>query len=285
MERLAPGDLHLARPVFAAMDHHLAVVASLAGETPAEVFVDRRLDPRSAALIPWNRHRIYVAGASADPAFAEALVAWLRGRYTPSTPETPPFGAIIYHEPIHRCPALAELLADIPAQAAARQYLRLQAAPQGFPAPTGRSLPTGCVVRPIDRDVCADETLTNRDDLLDEIVSESHSIEDFLRNKLGQCVQCGDELAGWCLSEYNHGQRCELGVETLPRFRRQGVALTAVAATIGEAFHRGITEIGWHCWSANAPSVALAKHLGFEHVLDYAIVFCQFGHVSSPPHA
>lgn len=277
MERLAPGDLDLARPVFAAMNHHLAVVASLAGETPAEVYVDHRLDPRSAVLIPSNRHRIYVAGAAVDPTFAEALAVWLRQRYWPSSPGAAPFGAVIYHTPDAWGPALAAPLAGVPTQAASRRYLVFRPDSPNVSGSQERPLAAGCVVRRIDRALCEDEALTNRDGLLDEILSESHSIEDFLRNKFGYCARCGDELAGWCLSEYNHGQRCELGVETMPRFRRQGMALAIVSATIAHAVNQRITEIGWHCWSANAPSIALAARLGFEQVAEYPVLFCRFG--------
>jgi hypothetical protein len=38
---------------------------------------------------------------------------------------------------------------------------------------------------------------------------------------------------------------------------------------------KGATEIGWHCWATNTPSIATALKLGFEKGLDYSVYFCQ----------
>ena len=273
MQRLAQEDAHLACAVFAVLDEHLAVLAALAGETPAEIHVDDPRHPQAGALLPWNRHRIYLAGAPADPAFADALSLMLHRRYLPSSPDARPVDAIIYYAPDSWEPILAALLADIRSQRAERHYYHLSVRPD---VPT-YSLPAGFVLRGIEPDVWEDDRITNRDDLLSEILSESHSVEDFLRNKFGYCAQCDDELVGWCLSEYNHGHCCELGVETVSQHQRRGVALGTASATIAQAFDQGITEIGWHCWSANAASVALATRLGFERVSAYPVWFCQFG--------
>src|SRR5260370_39279168 len=94
MERLSPGEIDHARPLFAAMDHHLAVTTSLAGETPAEIYVDHRLAPRSVVLIPSNQHRIYVAGTGADSTFAEALAVSLRHPDWPSSSEPSSIGDV-----------------------------------------------------------------------------------------------------------------------------------------------------------------------------------------------
>ena len=55
---------------------------------------------------------------------------------------------------------------------------------------------------------------------------------------------------------------------------RMAVTAPVVAdAVIRHAFAQGATEIGWHCWAANTPSVATALKLGFEKVLDYPVCY------------
>ncbi len=79
------------------------------------------------------------------------------------------------------------------------------------------------------------------------------------------------ELAGWCLSEYNVGDRCEVGIATLEPFQRRGLAKAMGQAFLRMAYSKGIREVGWHCWKQNIPSAATARALGFRHVADYPV--------------
>jgi RimJ/RimL family protein N-acetyltransferase len=130
-------------------------------------------------------------------------------------------------------------------------------------------------MRRVDAGLLADGGIQHLDQLVAEIHSESHSVEDFLANKFGFCLQHGRALAGWCLSEYNHGDACELGIETVEGYRQQGLGTLTAAATIEYALARGITRIGWHCWAKNAASIALALKLGFVKVEEYAVLYCR----------
>jgi GNAT superfamily N-acetyltransferase len=272
MYRLARAEAHLARPVFAALDVHLAVGAGVAGEAPSEMYVDDLRQPRAGVLLPWNRHRVYVAGTPSNQTFRGELAAMLRQRNMPATGEQP-FEAIVYYAPGAWGQALADDLADIPTRELERRYYRLLVGPSTPPAP----VPAGFSLHRIDARVLEDASLANRDDLVNEMLSEAPSAEAFLRDRLGYCARQGEELVGWCLSEYNQGERCELGVETMPRYRRLGVARATASATVSHARSVGIREVGWHCWSANSASIGLALRLGFTEVARYAVRFCRFG--------
>ncbi|MFL5732160.1 MAG: GNAT family N-acetyltransferase [Chloroflexia bacterium] len=267
IQELAPRDFKRVAGLFALLDEHLAVWAVLAGETPGQVFVDDTDEPRVAVLFPWNRHRVYLAGAADDDGFNQGLVRLLAARYAPEEGEAEEF--VVYFAPdgweTHR-------EAIVPgAVAAVRQYCELDGPPAGQP-----ELPPGLELVRVDAALLADTRVPNLEQLVEEMHSESHSLEDFLSRKLGHCVRDGDLLAGWCLSEYNHGDRCELGVETLEEYQRQGIGTAAVLATVTEASARGINRIGWHCWQRNVPSAALARRAGFAHVKDYPTWYCRF---------
>src|SRR5262249_57795189 len=64
MHRLAPRDAYRAAPVFAALEQHLAVPSALAGETPADLFVDDVAHPQVGLPLPTNRHPPYPAGGA-----------------------------------------------------------------------------------------------------------------------------------------------------------------------------------------------------------------------------
>lgn len=268
---LTQPDTRLAIPIFAALEHHLAVLSALAGETPAEISVDDPAHPQVGLLLPSNPHRVYVAGAASPPA-ATAVAERLLRRYLPGTPDARPADATVYYAPDAWGPALAERLSGVQTWEAERCYYRLRVE-SGLPS---FALPPGFTLRHIEASLLEDRTLVNRDDLVAEVLSESPSVEDFLQHKLGFCAQHGEELAGWCLTEYNHAGRCEIGIETTAAYRRQGIGLATAAATLAQAASQGIREVGWHCWSDNSASMGLATRLGFEEVARYRVLCCRF---------
>jgi GNAT superfamily N-acetyltransferase len=99
-------------------------------------------------------------------------------------------------------------------------------------------------------------------------------VEDFLKKSFGYYILKGDALASWCLSEYNVGDRCEVGVATVDEHQQRGLATAATLALVEQALSTGCHRIGWHCWSRNTPSVALALRAGFEKVRDYSVYLC-----------
>ena len=132
------------------------------------------------------------------------------------------------------------------------------------------NLPPDFRVVEIDEALLASKHM-NIDLVRDETVSERDSVEDYLENSFGYAAMKGDILVSWCMSEYNTGDRCELGIATMERYQRKGLATQVARAIIGHAVRQGVYSIGWHCWKRNEPSVRTALKIGFEHGLDYPI--------------
>ncbi|HKD77811.1 MAG TPA: hypothetical protein VKB76_20060, partial [Ktedonobacterales bacterium] len=57
----------------APLNIHLAVVAILAGETPAQIYVDDLDDPHVALIMHGLGHRIYLAGTPGDERLTEEM--------------------------------------------------------------------------------------------------------------------------------------------------------------------------------------------------------------------
>jgi GNAT superfamily N-acetyltransferase len=266
-------DAQRARPLFAT-DLHLAIEAALSGEAPAELYVDDRDTPYAGALLfPNQRHQL--AGRPSSD-FAAAFAALLYKRYRPAADAEPLACSVAYTSAAWE-DHLSLLFADAQGVRAEREYYCLQ-----LHAPVPRLLvPEGMFLRQIDAALVADTTLAHHAYLMDEIVSEAPSVAEFLSHKFGYCLQRGGELIGWCLSEYNHGECCELGIEVLPPFQRRGLGAAVAWATIAHAYTQGITTIGWHCWKTNVASSSLARKLGFEKVTGYPVWVCHFGGASN----
>lgn len=268
--QLSPDYYSLAQPLFAD-ERHLAVISALAGESPAELYVDDPQMPQAALLILWNDH-IFLAG-NPDKAAVQALTALLAERYMPQGSGQEPSDCSIAYIPSSWEGPLASAFAGIESFQAERQYFSIHLN-QPVPPPV---LPEGFVLRRVNAALVTESSLIGHHDLLEEMLSEAPSVEAFLRHRFGFCLQYGQELVGWCLSEYNHNQQCELGIATAPAFQRRGLATATARATMAQAQSQGIMTIGWHCWKKNIPSSNLAQKLGFTLVEDYPVWRCRFG--------
>jgi RimJ/RimL family protein N-acetyltransferase len=153
-----------------------------------------------------------------------------------------------------------------------RQYYRLRE----LPPPCSQPLPEMITMARIDEAIVEDARLLHRQLLIDEIHSESPSLEHFFCQNFGFCALDGHTLVGWCLAEYHYQGRYELGIETIEAYQRKGIASHLADAVIRHSFAQGATEIGWHCWATNTPSVATALKVGFEKVLDYPVCYGQY---------
>ena len=137
-------------------------------------------------------------------------------------------------------------------------------------------LPPGFRLRPVDAQLLKNPNLQHKELLLEELCSERLSAQDFLDMSFGFVILRGDELAGWCLSEYNHAGRCEVGVATLAPYQQQGLGTASTLALLDQAARLGYHQVGWHCWRENLPSGALARRTGFELVHESTVYLCLF---------
>lgn len=259
LHELAPEDFSLARPLFTPLAHHLVIDSILAGQTPGRVFVDNTHQPQTA--VAWFKRRLLLAGNPGSDSLQHALAALLADVYIPSMIAAglgSSAFSLVYRPGWE--PAMAVLLAGKDAFAGRRLCFRLD--------PAGRAwepaLPPGLTLRAVDAALLADPHIENLEYVTDEMVSERPSVADFLAKSFGACALDGSRIVGWCLTEYNTGGRCEVGIETAEAYQRRGLARATAVATIGEAVARGYSEIGWICDANNRPSIAAAQSLGFQ---------------------
>jgi GNAT superfamily N-acetyltransferase len=104
-------------------------------------------------------------------------------------------------------------------------------------------LPAGFRLAFAGPDLLARTDLAKLDALREELCSERPSVEDFLARSFGLVALCGADaaLAGWCTSEYNSGDRCEVGIGTLEPYQRRGLATAMGSAFVEHALNCGVT--------------------------------------------
>jgi RimJ/RimL family protein N-acetyltransferase len=121
--------------------------------------------------------------------------------------------------------------------------------------------------------------LADTDRVEEEMCSERESAGEFLAKSFAFAAIHGGGFAAWCMSEYNLGDRCEVGIETVEGHRRRGLAVLVAGAMFRHAASAGVRRVGWHCWADNAGSVATAERLGLRLVSEFpALVVDARGH-------
>lgn len=267
---LEPDSYASVHSLFEGMTYHLAVVNVLAGILPGRIYVDQPANPRAAVLIPSNRHRIYVSGEPSPGLLADVIHLLFKESLAES------YGFVLYYDTSHPWQrTIEQALQQQETFAGWRQFYRLRAPS----LPVAVPLPEQITIHRIDEKMVGDSALLNRDLLLEEIRSESPSLEYFFQHNFGFCARDDAQLVAWCLAEFHYQGRYELGIETIEAYQRRGIASHLAAAVIRQAFAQGAREIGWHCWATNTPSVATALKLGFEKVLDYPVYYGQYKQV------
>jgi GNAT superfamily N-acetyltransferase len=244
--------------------HHLAVPSVLAGMLPGRIYVDDPGCPTAAILIPSNQYHVYLGGEPSAHLLAEVIQLL----YQP--PLAHRYWFMVHYPSNAWISTVEHVLQGLGRSTSLRQYYRLTEPSLPLLSP----LKDPIVVAPIDQTLVEDASVINRDLLIDEIHSESPSLEYFFRQHFGFCALDGRQLVGWCLAEYQYQSHYELGIGTIEAYQRQGIATHVASAVIRRAFAEGATEIGWHCWASNTPSIATALKLGFQKELDYPVMVC-----------
>lgn len=262
---LPKNDLERARSILQALDHHLAVACIFAGSVPAQVYVDDPACPQAALAVA--SRRLFLAGEPKDKNFHRQLQQFFEQVLFPQALAAGDEMFVLYYQPEAWAKTLDEVLQGKYPVYSQRQYFVFKELKNDWRA----LLPLGFSLRFADRDLVNDPQIKNPDFLTEEMCSERESVEDFLDQSFGICLVYEHEIVGWCLSEYNFETGCEIGIAVSQPFQRRGFATLLASAFIEEAASRGITEIGWHCYASNLPSVATALKVGFEKATDYPI--------------
>jgi RimJ/RimL family protein N-acetyltransferase len=133
-------------------------------------------------------------------------------------------------------------------------------------------IPPGVRLERVDGNLLAEAGLEDVERLRDYVQGTYASVEAFLERGVGMCVIHDGRIVSWCTSDCIVGHRCEVGIRTLEPYRRQGLGTLVAAAMVDECLSRGLTEIGWHCWSQNLASATTAEKVGFCEVLRHHAV-------------
>jgi len=248
--------------LFRVLEHNLSSVSIMSGYTGSKVYADS-LYP--SWLVTYSNSRILVSGDLLNPGVVKAVQ-----RVVDNGVESGRRGFVIYYPKDPKKTGIGESIQNITPYPNLRNYYVLDLGEKGYPV----KVPEGYRIEQITESLL-EEGYQNTDLVKNEMRSERKSVQDFLEKSFGFCAISGDEIAAWCMSEYNADNRFEIGIETHKDHRRRGLSLQTARACINHGVANGYTQVGWHCWVKNEPSNMLAKRLGFKQMHNYPVEYLE----------
>ena len=256
-------------PLYTDSDYHMPLLAAAESKARARVWVDSPAEPCVTAAC--FGVRIYIGGSSSNESNRNAIRSFFNNVVLSNQIERMRhFFMVFWDEPGWKDVLLDILSVFIPVLRE-REYYCFDTARNFKPV----LLPEGYEYRWVNEGFLNERDWGCREILKYEMCSERVSVEDFLKQSYGVCAVSGNEIAGWCLSEYNNSTGCEVGIEVLEDHQRKGVATALASALVNESRKRGLRCVGWDSFRDNIPSTATACKAGFVKYMDFETIIVQ----------
>jgi len=263
------------RPLFAGFDYSLSIRAAMQGHNPGRIFVDDVENPRTAFALTVEGYLL--TGEHDDPSTLEALRAFIHeklftGEVFVNGDDS--LSLAVYPEAWEA--RLPELIPTHQVEKLERYHYLCHKLAFDWRA----ALPNGYTVRRIDRDLLEADNAAGCVIVIPEAIGEWNdveeywgSVENFLANGVGFCVLHENQIVAQCTADCYAGEQIDIGIITVPAYRRKGLAAIATAATVEYCLTHSFKAVGWHCNAENIGSWKTAEKVGFKRNREYAYYF------------
>ncbi|MBD3286502.1 GNAT family N-acetyltransferase [candidate division WOR-3 bacterium] len=269
MIELEPKDFKKLLPLVSELYYDLPALSVISGITPGRIWVDDTNNIRSALLWEHSQNsEFHFMGRADNSDFNRSLEKLFKEQIYPQALKK--FKAFIVQYANDDWKALIPKMVNHPMEDSRMLYIFRP----GDPIPD-QDIPSGFQVLQVDEKLLSETRLKNLKGITDQIDQVWRSHEEFLGYGFGFCAVKGTEIASWCLAEYASPGRSGLGVETVSKFRRKGLATAVSAACLDYCAANNLTAY-WICWKDNKPSIATANRLELQLDAEYPIYYGWF---------
>lgn len=258
------------RSLFDGFDYSLSIRAVLDGSNPGRIFVDSPGHPRLALALTIEGYLL--AGEHSDPALRESLRRFFQdslftGRVYLDSNESI---TLVVH-PQEWAGYLPELIPTHEVEALPRYHYLCTELDYAW----RKHLPDGYAVHRMDRSLLEDDLRNDPDGLIDpeRIQIAWGSLDNFLEHGAGFYITHGSTIVSCCSADCRSGEQIDIGVETGPAHRHQGLAAIVTAAAVESCFQKGYRVVGWHCNAINIGSWKTAEKVGFKRQREYTYYY------------
>ena len=261
---LNEADYEKVRPLFQALEYHLTSAAVLDGNCPGKVFADDPANPQTAFV--FSPEGCYLAGNPTNDAFNRDLNSVI---YTGEAFDEEVDALFFVCHPEGWRERLAVVLNPRPPIKMHRRHYVCRELKYDWRA----NVPDGYAVHRINEPLLNRPGLRIPDHVTNWMKNNWGSTADFLQRGFGLVTIHTDEAVSWSLADCISGDGCEIGIRTLPAYRRRGLAAVTAAAAVDHAFSLGLSLVGWQCPEDNLGSIRTAERVGFEKERDYTMYY------------
>ncbi len=257
--RLPKDQYERARPLFEPLHYQLVVESMLDGTNPGWLYVDDEMAPTCGWMV--NSEGFFLAGEPTNKQFNTWLKKWFEDYLRHGNADWESEAVLLFDissdDWISSFPDIFSLRP--PLEVNRLHYLCREVRVDWRPL-----LPEGFSVHQLDEHILEDDALEIPDHLRLWVKMNWGTKESYLKHGFGTCIVHESSIVSYSLADCVHGDECEIGIQTLERFRRRGLATVTAAANIDLAFDRGFEVVGWHTHDYNEASQKTAEKVGFE---------------------
>ncbi len=258
MEKLNIDNYNIAKELLDQIQYQTVLHTILSGQTPGRIYVDNIRAPKVAYA--QFKQRVFLSGApdtNLEVSWDKFFLTEVKSNCKKSNVA---FFRLTVNDP-RWLDILSKSLANKdPIQMAYHIYQKQLKIPV-----INIQIPDSYHLLPVNQSLIQ-KSFPGKDELLEEICSERETVEAFLQNSFGLAAFKDGSLAGWCLSEYNFQNQCEIGIASLPEHRQIGLAKAMTQKFQLQAIENGVYNLLWHCAASNQASCRTAQSAGFELV-------------------
>ncbi|KNB71962.1 acetyltransferase [Brevibacillus reuszeri] len=263
---LSGESFHKVAHLFASLSHHLSIRGVITGVLPGRVF----LAHDGTAAILTSPQGIFFGGSSDNKLFLNEAALLLKEELLPQLATEEQLDYVLFYP--------QDGLWETALEAALQELLPMKSGRMTYRHDLinqNEHLEEDIV--PVNASFLKRQDLVGLDDLISEILQGWASVDDFAEKGFGcavvQDTSEGPTIISWCLTDWVVDQACEFGIETDDSYQRKGWARKVALGALKLAKQRGITSVGWQCWSSNIGSQKTALSVGFKLEADFSVLF------------
>lgn len=263
------------KPLFKNLsNYHMLVNSVLENLTEGEVFTDDLNNPKSAVIfINYGEGDIYFGGKTSNKGFNIEIRELMKKKMKSEADED-------YHNFTFYLNDIAErdnypaLFDDLEMWEMCRVYMEFE----GFKEDLTVNIPKEFEIYTIR------EVLEKKIDykyyceVEDWVDLENQNTKEISDLDYGICIVDEKDKSVVSLSQIDFivGSDVEIGVKTMPEYRKKGLGSASVYLNIKHLIKNGYEKIGWHYWSNNPASGKTAEKCGFVKILEHPVLYREF---------
>lgn len=255
---------------FDGFDYSLSIHAVLDGSNPGRIFVDDRWHPRLALALTIEGYLL--AGEHSDPALRESLHRFFQDSlFTGEVYLDSNESITLAVHPQEWAEHLPELVPTHEAEALPRYHYLCTELDYAW----RDHISDGYTVHRMDRFILENDLRDDPDNLINpELIQIAWGrVDNFLEHGAGFYITHAGTIVSRCSADCRSGDQIDIGAETSPGHRRQGLAAIVTAATVEYCFQKGYRKVGWHCNAINLGSWKTAEKVGFKRQREYTYYY------------